>query len=1001
MPPCSLPQPFSQESLLGLIPVKNPYFTGRDEKIRMIELCLSEAQQGVITQSIVGLGGIGKTQLVTEYVHQSIEKKRYGLVVWLDGANPSEAYQNLGKLLGLQLDSKDSEKQCIAMIEKRILSGNYPSLLFVWDDAQSPEQMYSYLSSALRLKAHCLMTSRMQNWGGARANFSMIRLNVFNESEALLYIKTRCMPYPGLYDEVAAKDLADILQYFPLALSQAVAYIVKKREQGGRMEYSFRQYLEEYKQAQISTLKRFYQTSASLPEDVYEQTIWTTWYLSIKALKEANKHLAVSLIEICAYLEGNLISDKLLSMLAQASEDDIEESIDALLSYSLVERIKDNQFPAIKIHQLLQAVICLHLQEEPLPFSIPLSLPALMDVTQHDAPVPEALIMRRYLTDKASQWLWDQRKVACEVQLSALLPSAIDLTTAQTQRDNLTTALRKLIIPESHDFRHHQMIALLLKQLDKTFRYDERHMEQLREVQISFAPHVKAVCNHALVAEVGEPNAAGLLFRLGRLSHDIKDAKEMREIYLKILPYYERFYPNHPLLGQVLNNLGNAYGDLGDHQEKKRLLQRALAIKERYYGPEHVEVAITLNNLANAYGDLGNHQEKKRLLQRALKIFVREYGPENIHVASTLGNLGNAYGLLGEYQEQKRLLERALEIFERYYGPEHREVATTLNNLGTAYGALGEFQAAQNSYHRALRINQHFLRKGHPEVGRVFFNLADLHFKQQEFALGLEYLKQAHGIYLHHPNCGPTHPYTHQATARLNQLTPQLSIWEATAPQYTNSQRTGDQAFQDKNYTTAIQHWLIALPFLAAQSFLSPARKFDAILLHERLGDAYREQGELDKALANFTQAQTQLTSLTLQQSEVYLRVTNKKSACEIKVAANLAHQKGVTHYKVGNWAQALIAFQEGLEKNQVFFEKQIHADLASSHWCLSSCYLQQTNYTQALGHVEQAYTLRYTLFGKFADLTQKAKERLTLCREKIANSPSHTPVIKLTPQGI
>jgi hypothetical protein len=35
------------------------------------------------------------------------------------------------------------------------------------------------------------------------------------------------------------------------------------------------------------------------------------------------------------------------------------------------------------------------------------------------------------------------------------------------------------------------------------------------------------------------------------------------------------------------------YGDLGNHQEKKRLLQRALAIQERYYGAEHVEVART------------------------------------------------------------------------------------------------------------------------------------------------------------------------------------------------------------------------------------------------------------------------------------------------------------------------------------------------------------------------------------------------------------------------
>jgi hypothetical protein len=42
-----------------------------------------------------------------------------------------------------------------------------------------------------------------------------------------------------------------------------------------------------------------------------------------------------------------------------------------------------------------------------------------------------------------------------------------------------------------------------------------------------------------------------------------------------------------------LGNLGNAYGNLGDQQKKKQLLERALAIKEQHYGSDHVNVAIT------------------------------------------------------------------------------------------------------------------------------------------------------------------------------------------------------------------------------------------------------------------------------------------------------------------------------------------------------------------------------------------------------------------------
>jgi hypothetical protein len=71
---------------------------------------------------------------------------------------------------------------------------------------------------------------------------------------------------------------------------------------------------------------------------------------------------------------------------------------------------------------------------------------------------------------------------------------------------------------------------------------------------------------------------------------------------------------------------------------------------------------------------------------------------------------------------------------------------------------------------------------------------------------------------------------------------------------------------------------------VTAQSFLSSTRKLDAILLYEGLGDAYREQGAWDKALANFTQAQTQLIYLTMQQSEDYYGLQVRKVCVKSKL---------------------------------------------------------------------------------------------------------------------
>jgi len=89
-----------------------------------------------------------------------------------------------------------------------------------------------------------------------------------------------------------------------------------------------------------------------------------------------------------------------------------------------------------------------------------------------------------------------------------------------------------------------------------------------------------------------------------------------------------------------LYSLSIACRRLGHYQKQKELLERELSIKEREYGPEHVEVAETLYNLGNAFGDLGDYPKKKELLERALSIQEQAYGPEDIGVASTLGDLG-------------------------------------------------------------------------------------------------------------------------------------------------------------------------------------------------------------------------------------------------------------------------------------------------------------------------------------------------------------------------
>jgi tetratricopeptide (TPR) repeat protein len=93
-------------------------------------------------------------------------------------------------------------------------------------------------------------------------------------------------------------------------------------------------------------------------------------------------------------------------------------------------------------------------------------------------------------------------------------------------------------------------------------------------------------------------------------------------------------------------------------------LERALAIAEAAYGPEHPEVGTRLNNLALVLRDLGDLAGARERFERALAIDLAAYGPEHPDVGTDLNNLALVLQDLGDLAGARERLERALAIAE-------------------------------------------------------------------------------------------------------------------------------------------------------------------------------------------------------------------------------------------------------------------------------------------------------------------------------------------------
>ena len=112
-------------------------------------------------------------------------------------------------------------------------------------------------------------------------------------------------------------------------------------------------------------------------------------------------------------------------------------------------------------------------------------------------------------------------------------------------------------------------------------------------------------------------------------------------------------------------------------------MQRALAIDEKSYGPEHPKVATNLNNLAQLLKATNRPTEAEPLIRRALAIDEKSYGPEHPKVATDLNNLGQLLRATNRMAEAEPLMRRTVFTFvkfKRSTGQLHPHLKAALRN---------------------------------------------------------------------------------------------------------------------------------------------------------------------------------------------------------------------------------------------------------------------------------------------------------------------------------
>ena len=338
---------------------RNPFFTGREHVLKRLRSTLaSKDHHAIRPQAISGLGGIGKTQLATEYAYRYRED--YERVLWAKADSQEiliSSLTDIVQLLNLPVkdpeDPKD-ERPDAATAVKGWLAANTGWLL-IFDNANDLTMAQNFLPT--HGSGHVLFTTQAQATGAVAQRFGLEALEP--EDGALLLLRRAKLIHEASPAEDARDDhyaqaieISREMSGLPLALDQAGAFIEETSS-------TLTQYLRLYREEGARLRAERGDYSVEHPESVA-----VTFSLSFENVEAANPG-AADLLRICAFLGPDTIPEEILiegasalgETLGAAAAEPIElaQAIKDVGHYSLLRR--EPEARTLTMHRLVQAVL--------------------------------------------------------------------------------------------------------------------------------------------------------------------------------------------------------------------------------------------------------------------------------------------------------------------------------------------------------------------------------------------------------------------------------------------------------------------------------------------------------------------------------------------------------------------------------------------------------------------------------------------------------------------
>ena len=666
-------------ALYYIIPFpQNRRFVGRNPELEVLEekLLISKDCQKL---ALVGLGGVGKTQVALEFAYRVKESRPEYSIIWVPALSTETfelAYREIARRCSVRTNAEEEDpKESVQRYLSTEAAGKW---LLVVDNADDQEVLFGppdepgithYLPE--KEDGLILFTTRHREAAVSLAGIDFVEVKEMDRRDAVTFLEKSLFRKDLLRDEAVTVELLDEVNYLPLAIAQAAAYL--NTNQIFIQEYL--QLLKSTEQDMVSLLSREFHDSTRYKNS--ENAVATTWLVSFDQIRKSDTD-AADLLSFMSRIEPKAIPRSILPTLQP--EERTVHAIGTLRAYAFI--VKRDDGDTYDMHRLVHLAARVWNQKHGI------AAETGERVTQH--------LAREFPSDEyMNRMIWRE-----------YLPHALRLLKDSKGIDMI--GRYDLCLKVGRCLRVDGRIREAVTWLSECFQWRNGHFAEDHPDRLA--------SQHEL---------ASIYLADGQVAKAIELLEHVVAIEEKVLAedHLDRLASQHGLASAYLAN--------GQVAKAMELLEHIVAIQEKVLTEDHPDRLASQHELASAY--LTDRQVTKavELLEHIVAIQEKVLAEDHLDRLASQHELASAYLTDRQVTKAVELLEHVVAIKEKVLAEDHPDRLVSQHELARAYQADGQVAKAIELLEHVVTIREKVLTEDHPSRLKSQHILSSLYAQQR------------------------------------------------------------------------------------------------------------------------------------------------------------------------------------------------------------------------------------------------------------------------------